>query len=168
MTVDRLTSTMYGFDVSGDALHKIAAQFASPTIIPAQQLIYNAFPTAPTSAGIQSTLNMPVSNCCNMSVVFPKFDNDFTVFQNPTYQNLQLVVNGKTYPDEAVSSRGGQFLQQQLIASDLSAGLECTQEFEDSYIMDKNMTDGTRYLNTSVVLIWEYFFGESFDLCLNL
>lgn len=148
MTVDRLTSTMYGFDVSTDALNNISSQFSSPLIIPAQQLIYNAFPTAPTSAGIQSTLNMPVSNCCNMSVVFPKYDNDFTVFQNPTYQNLQLVVNGKTYPDEAVSSRGGQFLQQQLIASDLSAGLECTQEFEDSYIMDKNMTDGTRYLNT--------------------
>ena len=148
MRVERLTSTMYGFSVEAESLNKIATQFSTPVIIPSQQLIYNAFPLAATTAGIQTTINMPVSNCSNMSVVFPKYENDMTVFTNPVYQNLQLIVDGKSYPDEAVSSMGAQFLQQQLIASDLSAGLECTKEFEDSYIMDKNTSSGTRYTNT--------------------
>ena len=39
------------------------------------------------------------------------------------------------------------FLQYQLVASDLSGGLECTKEFEDSIVMVKNITDGTRYSN---------------------
>ncbi len=148
MEVQRLTSTMYGFSVNSESLNSIAQAFQTPMIIPSQQLVYNSFPIPPTAAGIQSTLNMPVSNCCSMSVVFPKYDNEYTVFQNPIYQNLQLLVNGINYPDEAVSSKGGQFLQEQLIASDLSAGLECTQEFEDSYIMEKNDDGGTRFTNT--------------------
>ncbi len=148
MTVERLSSTMYGFKVSEAALGSIAQQFNTPMIIPAQQLIYNAFPIPANDAGIQSTINMPVSNCSSMSIIFPKHSNEYTVFQNPIYQNLQLVVNGKNFPEEAVSSKGGQFLQQQLIASDLSAGLECTQEFEDSYIMDKNDAGGSPFTNT--------------------
>jgi hypothetical protein len=79
--------------------------------------------------------------------MFPKYDNDYTVFENPVYNNLQLTVNGKNMPDEVVSSQGARFLQQQLIASDLSGGLECTKEFEDSIVMAKNTSSGNRYNN---------------------
>lgn len=90
---------------------------------------------------------MPVSNTTCISIAFPKHDNDITVFENPIYSNLQLTVNGRNIPDEVVDSQGARFLQQQLIASDLSGGLECTKEFEDSIVMAKNTSDGTRYAN---------------------
>ena len=80
--------------------------------------------------------------------MFPKYDNDYTVFENPVYNNLQLTVNGKNMPDEVVSSQGARFLQQQLIAGDLSGGLECTKEFEDSIVMAKNTSSGNRYHNS--------------------
>ena len=79
--------------------------------------------------------------------MFPKHDNDYTVFENPCYDNLQLTVNGRNLPDEVVNTQGARFLQYQLIASDLSGGLECTKEFEDSIVMAKNTSDGTRYSN---------------------
>ena len=60
---------------------------------------YNAFPLAATSSGIQSTINMPVSNCSCISIMFPKHDNDYTVFENPCYDNLQLTVNGRNLSD---------------------------------------------------------------------
>ena len=148
MEVRSLKSNMYGFNVTSESLQKIAQIFSTPQIIPSQQLDYNAFPIAATSAGIQSTINMPVCNTTCISIMFPKYDNDYTVFENPVYNNLQLTVNGKNMPDEVVSSQGARFLQQQLIASDLSGGLECTKEFEDSIVMAKNTSSGNRYHNT--------------------
>ena len=148
MEIRSLKSNMYGFNVTAESLQKIAQIFSTPQIIPSQQLDYNAFPIAATSAGIQSTINMPVCNTTCISIMFPKYDNDYTVFENPVYNNLQLTVNGKNMPDEVVSSQGARFLQQQLIASDLSGGLECTKEFEDSIVMAKNTSSGNRYHNT--------------------
>ena len=148
MEVRSLKSNMYGFNVTAESLQKIAQIFSTPQIIPSQQLDYNAFPIAATSAGIQSTINMPVCNTTCISIMFPKYDNDYTVFENPVYNNLQLTVNGKNMPDEVVSSQGARFLQQQLIASDLSGGLECTKEFEDSIVMATNTSSGNRYHNT--------------------
>ena len=148
MEVRSLKSNMYGFNVTSESLAKIAQLFSTPQIIPSQQLDYNAFPIAATSAGIQSTINMPVTNTTCISILFPKYDNDYTVFENPIYNNLQLTVNGKNMPDEVVSSQGARFLQQQLIASDLSGGLECTKEFEDSIVMAKNNSTGDRYANS--------------------
>jgi hypothetical protein len=147
MTITSLKSNMYGFNVNSAALNKISQIFSTPQIIPSQQLDYNAFPISATAAGIQSTINMPVSNTTCISIMFPKHDNDYTVFENPIYNNLQLTINGRNIPDEVVSSQGARFLQQQLIASDLAGGLECTQEFENSIVMVKNADDGTRYSN---------------------
>lgn len=147
MEVRSLKSNMYGFNVQSDTLQKIYNIFSTPQIIPSQQLDYNAFPIAATAAGIQSTINMPVANCTCVSIMFPKFDNDRTVFENPVYNNMQLTINGRNMPDEVVSSQGARFLQQQLIAGDLSGGLECTKEFEDSIVMAKNTSAGNRYNN---------------------
>ena len=92
---------------------------------------------------------MPVFNCTCISVMFPKHDNDYTVFENPIYSNLQLTVNGTNMPDEVVDTQGARFLHQSLVASDLASGLECTEEFEDSLVMAKNVAgDGTRYHNS--------------------
>ena len=147
MTIMSLKSNMYGFGVSEQSLGKIYQIFGTPQYIPSQYLEYNAFPLAATQAGIQSTINMPVSNCSCISIMFPKHDNDYTVFENPCYDNLQLTVNGRNLPDEVVNTQGARFLQYQLVASDLSGGLECTKEYEDSIVMAKNTTTGERYSN---------------------
>ena len=148
LTVNSLKSNMFGFNVVGSTLQHIAQIFSTPQIIPAQMLDYNAFPISATAGGIQSTINMPVTNCSCISIMFPKHDNDFTVFENPIYHNLQLTVNGKNMPDEVVDSTAARFYQQQLVCSDLDGGLECTKEYEDSMVMAKNTSDGTRYLNS--------------------
>ena len=148
MSIQSLKSNMYGFNVSSESLNKIYEIFRTPQYIPSQYLEYNAFPIAATPAGIQSTINMPVSNCSCISIMFPKHDNDYTVFENPVYDNMQLTINGRNLPDEVVSTQGARFLQYQLIASDLSGGLECTKEYEDSIVMAKNASGGTRYANS--------------------
>ena len=149
MTITSLKSNMYGFSITADAAEKVMKMFESGVNIPSQQLDYNAFPLAATEAGIQSTVNMPITNTTCIAVMFPKHNNDYTVFENPIYDNVQLTVNGRNIPDEVVSTQGARFLQYQLVASDLSGGLQATKEWEDSIVMARNTetTDHTRYVN---------------------
>ena len=147
MTIQQLKSNMYGFGINGKSAQKVIEIFKTPQVIPSQMLDYNAFPLSATRSGIQSTINMPITNCTCISIMFPKHDNDYTVFENPIYNNVQLTVNGKNLPDEPVSTQGARFLQYQLIASDLSGGLQCTKEYEDSIIRSKNDSGGIRYKN---------------------
>ena len=148
LTVTACKSNMFGFGVKESTLQAIEQMFSEPVSIPSQQLDYNAFPTAPTAAGVQGTMNSPLSNITSITVVFPKHANDYTCFDKPIYHNLQLTINGKNYPDEPVSTLGDRFLQYQLVASELDGGIQCTKEFEDSLTMPKNKDDGTRYKNT--------------------
>ena len=148
LTVTSCKSNMFGFGVKESTLQAIASMFSEPVSIPSQQLDYNAFPLAPTRAGVQSTINAPLNNTTSISVMFPKHSNDYTCFDNPIYHNVQLTINGQNYPDEPVSTLGARFLQYQLVASELDGGIQCTKEFEDSLTMPKNKDDGTRYKNT--------------------
>ena len=148
LTVTACKSNMFGFGVKESTLQAIEQMFSEPVSIPSQQLDYNAFPLAPTRAGVQSTINAPLNNTTSISVMFPKHSNDYTCFDNPIYHNVQLTINGQNYPDEPVSTLGARFLQYQLVASELDGGIQCTKEFEDSLTMDRNKADGGKYKNT--------------------
>ena len=65
---------------------------------------------------------------------------------NVTSASLQRIAQLFEAP-QVIPSQGARFLQHQLIAGDLSGGLECTKEFEDSIVMAKNTSSGTRYNN---------------------
>ena len=148
MRINEFSSHMAGFGVCEQSLKEIVQVLSEGLVIPSQILMYDGFPDAANSRGIQTNLRATLSNVVSLSIVFPKHSNDLTVFENPVYDGLQLRINNKNYPDKTLSTVGAEFLQMQLIASDLDGPIECTQEFEDSYTQDRNATDGTRYTNT--------------------
>ena len=148
MRINEFSSHMAGFGVCEQSLKEIVEVLSEGLIIPSQILIYDGFPDAANSRGIQTNLRATLSNVTSLSIVFPKHANDLTVFENPVYEGLQLRINNKNYPDKTLSTVGAEFLQMQLIASDLDGPIECTKEFEDSYCLDRNASDGTRYTNT--------------------
>ena len=80
--------------------------------------------------------------------MFPRHQQDYTVFENPCYNNLQLTINGRNVPDEVVDTTDARFLHYQLVASDLDKNIQCTKEYEDSIIMAKNDASGNRFKNT--------------------
>ena len=149
MTITSCKSNMQGFGVCESTRAGIEDILREGLIIPSQKVDYHAFPIAPAANGIKSTLNIPLINITNMSIMFPKHHNDLTVFENPVYQNCFLNIGGKNFPDENVSTIGARFFESQLTAGDLDAiTLSCTKEFEDSMTMPKNDSNGVRYKNT--------------------
>ena len=148
MRITEFSSHMAGFGICEQSIKDIAAVLAEGIAIPSQILYYDSFPDAANARGIQSNLRATLSNVTSLSIVFPKHANDLTCFENPVYDGLQLRINNKNYPDKTLSTLGAEFLQLQLVASDLDGSIECTKEFEDSYTQDRNASDGTRYTNT--------------------
>ena len=148
MRINEFSSHMAGFGICEQSMREIAEILSDGLIIPSQILMYDGFPDAANSRGIQTNLRATLSNVVSLSIVFPKHSNDLTVFENPVYDGLQLRINNKNYPDKTLNTVGAEFLQMQLIASDLDGSIECSQEFEDSYTQDRNASDGTRYTNT--------------------
>ena len=149
MTITMCKSNMEGFGVCEATIRGIKSILEQGIIIPSQKVDYNSFPIPPAGSGIKSSLNMPLNNVTTFSIMFPKHDNDFTVFENPIYQNCHLTIAGKNFPDEDVSTIGSRFFERQLAAGDLDAiSLQCTKEFEDSMTMPKNDANGVRYKNT--------------------
>ena len=145
--VIELKSNMNGYKVIESTKQTIHEVFSKGVIIPSQQLDYATFPIPPSAIGINSTNNLPLSNLSCMSIMFPRHDQDYTVFENPCYNNLQLTINGRNFPDEVVDTTDARFLHYQLTASDLDGTIQCTQEYEDSIIMAKNDADGNRFKN---------------------
>jgi hypothetical protein len=121
---------------------------AKPLIIPSQELDWHAFNARPEEGSYSSTCNTSLKNVVMISAMFPKRSNDYTVFENPIWENVNLKVNGVQYPDEVVTTVGGRFLEDQLVAAELDGVLECTKEYKDSYCQEKNAPDGARYENT--------------------
>ena len=149
MTITLCKSNMQGYGVCEATRQGIEDILREGIIIPSQKVDYHAFPIAAAQNGIKSTLNIPLINVTTMSVLFPKHHNDLTVFENPVYQNCYLNIGGKNFPDENVDTIGARFFENQLTAGDLDAiTLQCTKEFEDSFTMPKNNSEGTRYKNT--------------------
>ena len=149
LRVTDFSSHMAGFGICDRSKQAILDVLAGGINIPAQYLSFDAFPDAAGPTGIQTSVRATLSNVTNLSVVFPRHPNDMTVMQNPMYQNLQLRIDNKNFPDRALSTLGAEFLQMQVIASDLDGPIQWTQEFEDSYTQSKNdLTTGNRYKNT--------------------
>ena len=147
LQVIELKSNMAGYGVIESTKAAIRQIFANGVIIPSQQLDYATFPIPPSAGGINSTNNLPVSNLSCLSIMFPRHDQDYTVFENPMYNNLQLTINGRNVPDEVVDTTDARFLHYQLVASELDGSIQCTQEYEDSIIMPKNDSEGKRFKN---------------------
>lgn len=149
LRVTDFTSHMCGFGICDQSKAEIYSTLQRGIDVPAQYLSFDAFPDAAGLNGIQTSVRATLSNVTNISVVFPRHSNDITVMQNPMYQNMQLRIDNKNFPDRALSTLGAEFLQMQVIASDLDGPIQCTQEFEDAYTQPKNdSTTGARYKNT--------------------
>ena len=76
MSNQQLKSNMDGFGITSKNAQKDIEVFKTSQVIPSQILDYNAFPLYATRSGIQSTINMPITNCTFISILFPKHDND--------------------------------------------------------------------------------------------
>ena len=148
-TIQLGRSNLAGFGLKPHVLSSLQHELQTPLIIPAQELTREIFEGSAKVNGLEISKSIPLRNATNITMMFPKSPHDITCFDNIMYQNVQLVVNKRTYPDtEFHNTCAARFYQHQLVANELDGALEATQEFEDSFTQPLNdPTTGERYRN---------------------
>ena len=148
-TIQLGRSNLAGFGLKQGTYQGLVHELQTPLLVPSQELTREIFEGTAKANGLEISKTIPLKNATNITMMFPKSPFDITCFDNIMYQNVQLVVNKRTYPDtEFQSTCGARFYQHQLIANELDGALEATQEFEDSFTQPLNdPTTGKRYTN---------------------
>ena len=109
-----------------------------PFMIPAQQTdVRTLNQGCVTNSGIVSDFTYALHNVTDIVAVFPMRQAQRTVFRNPMVRNLQITIDGRNFPDNAMSTVGDIFFTRMLQASDLDGVNECTEEYEDSLTRDR-------------------------------
>ena len=148
-TIQLGRSNLAGFGLKNDVYHSLARELQVPLLIPSQELTREIFEGSAKVNGLEISKSIPLRNATNITMMFPKSPADITTFDNIMYQNVQLVVNKRTYPDtEFHSTCAARFYQHMLVANELDGALEATQELEDSFTQPLNdPATGKRYAN---------------------
>ena len=148
-TIQLGRSNLAGFGLKPDVYQGLVRELQTPLLIPSQELTREIFEGTAKVNGLEISKSIPLRNATNITMMFPKSPADITCFDNIMYQNVQLVVNKRTYPDtEFANTCAARFYQHQLIANELDGALEATQEFEDSFTQPLNdPATGKRYTN---------------------
>ncbi len=144
-TIQQMRTNIAGFNVKPEVLNGIASLLQTPVLIPSQTLDRRHFAQSPRSTGLDTTTDIALNNATNITVMFPRRTNDVTCYDNIMYQNVQLSVNKRQYPDTEISTVGSRFWQMQCVANELDGTLEPTQDFEESFTTALNDDDGNLY-----------------------
>ena len=148
-TIQLGRSNIAGFGLKPGVYQGLVNELRTPLLIPSQELTREIFEGSTKVNSLEISKSIPLRNATNITMMFPRTPTDITCFENIMYQNVQLVVNKRTYPDtEFRSTCSSRFYQHQLIANELDGSLEATQEFEDSFTQSLNdPVTGKRYTN---------------------
>jgi len=152
ISTTQFRSHTMGFGVRPETLQAISQMLASsPLILPAQELDYVAYSATPNAGGLDTSIQYTYDNVESISLMFPTTTNQQTVFYNPNLTGLQLTIDNKQFPPNAISTNvneSPEFLVFQLNASDLDGTIEPTKSWLYSITQPRHNTSGTRLANT--------------------
>jgi hypothetical protein len=133
----QIKSYVHGYKIQDKLREFLKAYFsAHPFGVAAEMIRSYSFPNQPTERGIDTQINVPLTHMVEAIVLFPRHHNDITCYLNPKYKNLQLKFLDQSWPDTAVNTTDPTFFRSQLQANQLDVLLQCTESFENSYMID--------------------------------
>lgn len=151
-TVTHFKSQLMGFGVRPETFQAIAEYLRNtPIILPAQQLQYYAYSTVPDPSGLNASMQIAFDNVECLTLMFPATTQQVTVFQNPNITNLQMNIDEKLFPPNAISTNtdvSPEFLVYQLNASDLDGCIKPTKSWLYSITQPRHNSSGVRVPNT--------------------
>ncbi|KAA6401636.1 MAG: hypothetical protein EZS28_002839 [Streblomastix strix] len=144
--VTEVTANMAGYKATDACLARVRDFFSTKAfIVPAQRVETWPFPISATLTRIRTSQNIPLSHVTDFVLLFPKDTKCITCFENPCYQNMQLMTCGRSFPDMPMNTIDQQFFQLQRNVNNLDLLFEATDEFENALTTPGNTA--TRRLN---------------------
>ena len=150
-SVTQFRAQLMGFGVQSSTLQGISQVLSQGVILPAQQLDYYSYSTPPNAGGLDTSTQILYDNVESVSLMFPTTVNQLTCFYNPNVTNLQITIDGRQFPPNAISTNvdeSPEFLVFQLNASDLDGTIEPTKSWIQSITQSRHNSSGTRLPNS--------------------
>ncbi|MDR2967347.1 MAG: hypothetical protein LBU74_05315 [Methanobacteriaceae archaeon] len=98
-------SHIYGFRIKDQDMQEIRNMMTNnPIYFPATTTQFHQLSQPPSSAGIAGSTSLPLRNCYNICVLFPRTGNQVTCCKNPGLKGLQISIDGTSTPDKPIST----------------------------------------------------------------
>jgi hypothetical protein len=142
----QIKSHVHGYKISQRLKDFLKAYFAENIFtVPGEIVRHYSFPNSPNERGIDTQVNIPMTHVTETVVLFPHSPHDMTVFMNPKYKDLSLKFSDMNWPDTPINTTSESFFRSQLQANQLDVLLQCSDEFENSYMLHFSGKNGERY-----------------------
>jgi hypothetical protein len=113
ITTQQAESCLTGFSLKSEAKQALARFYSEqPMIVPAEHFTDFTFSQPPSPNGLDCVLTIPFQYVKDIALLFPERAHESTVFKNPYLNNLQLTMNGLTYPSWSLSTVDQQLFRQ--------------------------------------------------------
>ena len=153
-----------GYRMDTTALRSLVSHFSSqPFTVCAQKVEVNQFPSGPEASGLRTSMNVKFNHCTDIEILHPTDSRQRTVFRNIQYDNYQIQIGNRRFPEQFVGTQSAEFHEQQIQSTDFDSIFEANDEYEhsltDARIEEK--ADGTVQIlkpttdNTSFVPIFQ-------------
>ncbi|KAA6393052.1 MAG: hypothetical protein EZS28_011420 [Streblomastix strix] len=94
------------------------------------------------------------------NLIFSKDAKATTCFENPCYQNIQIITCDRNFPDTQMNTHEQKFFQFQLNTSNLDLLFEATDEFEDALTTPTNTATRILIPNTDLTNFKQHFYNQ--------
>ncbi|GHU20178.1 hypothetical protein FACS189472_11090 [Alphaproteobacteria bacterium] len=142
----QIKSYIHGYRINKQLKQHLREYFSvNPFAVPAEMIRSYSFPNTPSERGIDTQINIPLTHAVEVCVLFPHHHNDITCFLNPKYKDLSLKFLDQSWPDTAVNTTEPQYFKSQLEANLLGEPLQCSNQFENSYMVNYSGKKHERY-----------------------
>jgi hypothetical protein len=150
ITVNDMRVTIPGYRCNDATKKALAEAFPidNPWYIPSQQIEPLSMPKPNNQFSYDGSMSFVLNNVTDFILIFRKDGREFTCFENPMINGLQIIVENKNMPENPLCTIGEHFFSLVLQASDLDNLFEATEEYEHSLTKPLNNPDGTPILRT--------------------
>jgi hypothetical protein len=150
ITAVNIKSYIYGFRIKQKLREFLFTYFSQNLfIVPAEVIRSYSYLNAPSEKGIDTQINITITEMTEGIVLFPHYHNECTVFHNPKCKNVQVKMLDQSFPDTAVNTTDPAFYKSQLEVNLLGEPLQCTESFENSYMLDFSGKPNERFFTHS-------------------
>jgi hypothetical protein len=104
----------------------------------AQKINYQPFNASAGATGFNGiSTNVSLNMTTMFMILCPRLGQQLTCMPNPMYQNFQLAVGNRRFPDKPCRTFGPEFFQLQLDHSDFDSLFPCNDMFENSICVER-------------------------------
>jgi hypothetical protein len=142
----QINAHIHGYQVTPRLKDFLRVYFAENIfVVPGEIVRHYSFPNTPSEGGIDTQVNITMTHVTEAIVLFPHSSHDITTFLNPKYKDLSLKFLDMNWPDTPINTTTESFFRSQLQAKQLDVLLQCSDEFENSYMVNVSGRLSERY-----------------------